>query len=167
MLKVDMKGMQLSTLSRINFCFQKLKDNPPIQWTNNVIDTNSLEKTIQNFANLTSQQQRTFQKKLYWYLDKESTTEARIMLIINYLSALLIKGKNNKISIHRNFTDKIQEIEKFEMDNKDLLHHLNVARDKLYAHIDLDWQTCTKDITFDEFETCINFLNELFDYKVF
>lgn len=88
MLKVEMKVMQISALSRINFYFQKLKNNPPLQWTNNVIDTNSLEKTRQNFANLTSQQQSTFKKELYWYLYKESTTEARIMLIINYLSAL-------------------------------------------------------------------------------
>ncbi len=167
MLKVEMKKMQISALSRINFCFKELKENPPRQWINDVIDANSLEKTKQNYMKLTSQQQNAFKKNLHSYLGKESTTEARIMLIINYLSALLIKGRNNQISIHRNSTDKMQEIEKFEAKNKDLLNRLSTARDKLYAHIDLDWQTYTRAITFDEFEICINFLNELFDYKFF
>ena len=47
------------------------------------------------------------------------------------------------------------------------LHNLKSARDKFYAHIDLDWQKYAKSITFDEFERCIKFLNDLFDYRVF
>ena len=104
---------------------------------------------------------------LYKYLNRESTVEARTMLIINYLSALLIEGRNNQISIHKNFENKMQEIRNFETENKDTLHNLKAARDKLYAHIDLDWQKYAKSITFDEFECCIKFLNDLFDYRVF
>lgn len=161
----EMKAAQISALSRINFCFRKLKDEPPLQWINNVININSIEKTRQNYMELTLQQKIGFKEELYLYLDKESTTEARVMLIINYLSALLIRGRNNHISIHRNFTDKMQKIEKFEDEKKELLDRLKTARDKLYAHIDLDWQTYARGITFDEFEICIKFLNDLFDYK--
>ena len=56
-----------------------------------------------------------------------------------------------------------EEIEAFEKTNNDLLNRLKIARDKFYAHIDLDWQSYTKSITFDEFEICINYLNQLFD----
>lgn len=162
MLKDEIKKLQTSALSRVTFCFKALKKNPPLQWTNDVIG-NNIEDTKQNYKNLALQQKRKFTKTLYYYLYRESTTEARIMLIINYLSALLIKGKNNQISIHKNFTDRIQEIEEFEKTNKDLLNRLKIARDKFYAHIDLDWQSYTKSITFDEFEICINYLNQLFD----
>ena len=41
--------LQISALSRVNFCFYELKKNPPLQWTNNVIDINSLGKTKKNF----------------------------------------------------------------------------------------------------------------------
>lgn len=52
------------------------------------------------------------------------------------------------------------------LQNKEL-HNLKSARDKFYAHIDLDWQKYAKSITFDEFERCIKFLNDLFNYRVF
>lgn len=162
---IEIKEAQISALIKINFCFNKLKQNPPLKWINEVVDNDSLENTKRNFANLTSQQQTAFRNDWYWYLDRESTSEARMMLIINYLSALLKKGKNNKISIYKNFADKKQQIEKFEEENRDLLNRINMVRDKLYAHIDLNWQIYVKSITFDEFEICIGFLNELFDYK--
>lgn len=117
--------------------------------------------------NLSSDEKVSFKETLYKYLDRESTTEARTMLIINYLSVLLIEGRNNKISIHKNFGNKMQEIRNFETENEDTLHNLKSARDKFYAHIDLDWQKYAKSITFDEFERCIKFLNDLFNYRVF
>ena len=161
------KTLQISALSRINFCFKELKNSPPLKWINDVVDEGSLELSIQNYKNLTRAEQASFKKTLYEFLDRQSTTEARIMLIINYLSALLIEGRNNQISIHKNFENKMQEIRNFETENKDTLHNLKAARDKLYAHIDLDWQKYAKSITFDEFECCIKFLNDLFDYRVF
>ena len=163
MLKDEIKILQTSALSRVTFCFKALKKNPPLEWEDNVLDVDSIENTIQNFRNLAPQKQDEFKEDLYQYLDGESTKEAQIMLIINYLSALLIKGKNNQISIHKKFTDRIQEIEEFEKTNKDLLNRLKIARDKFYAHIDLDWQSYAKSITFDEFEICINYLNQFFD----
>lgn len=167
MVDERIKTLQISALSRINFCFKELKNNPPLKWINDVVDEGSLELSIQNYKNLTRAEQASFKKTLYEFLDRQSTTEARIMLIINYLSALLIEGRNNQISIHKNFENKMQEIRNFETENKDTLHNLKSARDKLYAHIDLDWQKYAKSITFDEFECCTKFLNDLFDYRVF
>lgn len=161
------KTLQISALSRINFCFKELKSNPPMKWENNVLDEDSIEISIQNYKNLSRGEQVVFKETLYKYLNRESTVEARTMLIINYLSALLIEGRNNQISIHKNFENKISEIRKFEAENQVTLYNLKSARDKLYAHIDLDWQKYANSITFDEFEICIKFLNDLFDYRVF
>lgn len=133
----------------------------------NVLDEDSIEISIQNYKNLSRGEQVVFKETLYKYLNRESTVEARTMLIINYLSALLIEGRNNQISIHKNFENKISEIRKFEAENQVTLYNLKSARDKLYAHIDLDWQKYANSITFDEFEICIKFLNDLFDYRVF
>ena len=161
------KTLQISALSRINLCFKELKSNPPMKWENNVLDEDIIETSIQNYKDLSRGEQIAFKEMIYKYLNRESTVEARTMLIINYLSALLIEGRNNQISIHKNFENKMQEIRNFETENKDTLHNLKAARDKLYAHIDLDWQKYAKSITFDEFECCIKFLNDLFDYRVF
>lgn len=98
---------------------------------------------------------------------KEIGDHRALATVGDALSALLIEGRNNQISIHKNFENKMQEIRNFETENKDTLHNLKAARDKLYAHIDLDWQKYAKSITFDEFECCIKFLNDLFDYRVF
>ena len=167
MVDERIKTLQISALSRINFCFKELKSNPPMKWENNVLDEDSIEISIQNYKNLSRGEQVVFKETLYKYLNHESTVEARTMLIINYLSALLIEGRNNQISIHKNFENKISEIRKFEAENQVTLYNLKSARDKLYAHIDLDWQKYAKSITFDEFEICIKFLNDLFDYRVF
>lgn len=161
------KTLQISALSRINFCFKELKNNPPMKWENNVLDEDSIETSIQNYKDLSRGEQIAFKETLYRYLNRESTVEARTMLIINYLSALLIEGRNNQISIHKNFENKISKIRKFETENQVTLYNLKSARDKLYAHIDLDWQKYANSITFDEFEICIKFLNDLFDYRVF
>jgi len=161
MSESTIKEMQTSALCRINFCFKKLKETPPLLWKNDVIDNESIEISRKNYRNLSPDKQAAFNKIWYQYMDRESTTEARVMLIVNYLSALLIKGKNNQISIHRNFADKMPEIQEFETNNKELLLRLQAARDKLYAHIDLDWKKYAKEITFDEFQICIDFLNKL------
>ena len=145
------KTLQISALSRINFCFKELKSNPPMKWENNVLDEDSIETSIQNYKDLSRGEQIAFKETLYKYLNRESTVEAR----------------NNQISIHKNFENKISKIRKFETENQVTLYNLKSARDKLYAHIDLDWQKYANSITFDEFEICIKFLNDLFDYRVF
>lgn len=156
------RALQISALSRINYCFYELKKNPPLEWINNVIDKESISNTRENFSKMNMLQQAMFSKELFNYLDRESTTEARIMLIINYLFALLIKSSNNRISIHKNFD--IDKINKFTEENSDLINRLKRARNKLYAHIDLDWIHFAKGITFDEIQKCIDFLNNLFNY---
>ena len=90
MVDERIKTLQISALSRINFCFKELKNSPPLKWINDVVDEGSLELSIQNYKNLTRAEQASFKKTLYEFLDRQSKTEARIMLIINYLSALLI-----------------------------------------------------------------------------
>jgi len=50
---------------------------------------------------------------LYNYLKHESLVEAQIMLIVNYLVALLINSQNNKISIYKNFKNKMDDIQLF------------------------------------------------------
>ena len=157
--------LQISALSRINFCFYELKKNPPRIWVNNVIDSNSLEKTGENYNRLGFIQQTLFNHDLFEYLNKESTTEARIMLIINYLYALLVKSKNNQISIHINHKDYEKEIEMFEKKNGEIISRIKTARDKLYAHIDLNWQEFAKQISFKDIESCIEFLNKILDYQ--
>lgn len=164
MNKSNVKELQLSALSRINFCFFELKKNPPLSWENNILDNESMDNTKNNYFSLNANQQELFNVQLFNYLDRESTTESRIMLLINYLEALLIKGKNNNISIHKSFENYNSEIEEFENQNRDLLNRIKTARDKLYAHIDLDWSSYAKGITFEELEICINFLNKLFNY---
>ena len=156
------RELQISALSRINFCFYELKKNPPLEWINNVIDKESVANTRENYSKMNKLQQAMFSKELFNYLDRESTTEARTMLVINYLSALLIEGRNNNISIHKNFDN--EKINKFTEENRDLINRLKSARDKLYAHIDLDWIHFAKGITFDEIQKCIDFLNNLFNY---
>lgn len=165
MVKSNIRELQMSALSKINFCFYELKKFPPLQWENDIINNESLEKTKEKYKKLNFTQQSSFSKTLFTYLDRESTTEARIMLIINYLFALLIKHKHNGISVHQNFNSK--QIEEFSKSNSDLLARLTNARNKLYSHIDLNYLDYAKGITFDEFQKCIDFLNELFDYRVF
>ena len=48
----EMKAAQISALSRINFCFRKLKNEPPLQWINNVININSIENAV-NYPSMT------------------------------------------------------------------------------------------------------------------
>lgn len=160
----NIKELQISALSRINFCFYELRNYPPMDWINSVINKDSVTSSKENYLKMNKQQQRMFNKDLFKYLDRESTTEARMMLIINYLAALLLKGSNNQISIHNNFSDKIEEIKKFEKENSDLYLRIKIARDKFYAHIDLNWITVVKEISFNELQKCIDFLNKLFDY---
>lgn len=155
---MSINELQISALSRINFCFYELKKNPPREMINAIIDKNSINNSKENYINLSNIQQKQLRRELFKYLDKESTTEARIMLVINYLSALLLEGKNNKISIHNNFDMQNEDIQLFYNDNKNIINKIKTARDKYYAHIDIDWQNYAKDILFDEFEICINYL---------
>lgn len=133
------KTLQISALSRISFCFKELKNTPSLMWENNVFEKDSIEISSQNYRNLSSDEKVLFKETMYKYLDRESITEARTMLIINYLSTLLIEKQNNQISIRKNFGNKMREIRNFETENEDTQHNLKSALEKFYAHIDLDW----------------------------
>ena len=161
----NIQTMQLSALSRINFCFDDLKKHPPLAIELQSGADTTIDIFRDHYSNLDGFHQMLFKNELRHYLHGESITEAKTMLIINYLAALLIKGRNNNISIHKNFAEKAEEIHSFEEENKQILNKIQTARDKLYAHIDLDWASYAKGITFDELDVCVQFLNKLFDYR--
>ena len=103
---------------------------------------------------------------MFAYLLEESLTESKIILIINFLYALLFKdAKHNKISIYENYQDRLADIQKFRKDNKTILENIKTARDKTCAHIDLHWEKELKSISFNEIEVCIKFLNDLLGFK--
>ena len=60
MKQKNIRELQLSALSRINFCFYQLKQNPPLQWINSIINNESLEETKENYLKLDSVQQAVF-----------------------------------------------------------------------------------------------------------
>lgn len=162
MIQAPLKDQQISALGKINFCYNTLKQYPPFGWKHDAIDENSIENTKANLAKLTPDQHQQFLFERDFYFCFNSITHALMMLLVNYLFALLIDIKNNKISIHKNHAT--EEITPFIENNKDLLHRLRLARNKLFAHIDLDWQTTTKNISLDEFKICIDFLNSLLGF---
>ena len=156
--------LQTSALSRINFAYYELKKNPPLKLVLDSVGNTDEEKFINYVSSLTSIELENFKKDMFNYLKNETTTQSRMMLITNYLYALLVKGRNNKISIHNNFENRKEEIEKFLEENKDTIDKLKTIRDKVYSHIDLDWLDYVKNISFEEIETCINFLNSIIGY---
>lgn len=165
MIKATLQKMQKSVLSRIYYCFCTFKQNPIQKWENNLVDENDSNKSISNIQKLSSEEQAAFNKTLYLYVSKQAVTQALLMLVINYLTALLIKGRNNQISIHHNKSIDPECIEKFESEHIDLLKRIKDFRDKYYAHVDLNWQDILKYVSFDELETCINFLIKILDCK--
>ena len=156
--------LQTSALSRINFVYNDLKSNPPVIMVSAVLGKDKKE-SVKNYLSLDLTQQKQFSKELFLYLQRESLTESKIMLIINYIHALLIKTRTNKISIHHNFQHKQVIIDKFEKDNAEILTKIKKVRNKVYSHLDPNWLEDVKNIPFEEIEICINFLNKLFDYN--
>ncbi len=161
-----MKRLQVAALSRINFVFYDLKKNPPVNFVPDA-PGDSIEEKLNNFLSTLSPRERNeFNKEMFHYLGRESLTESKFMLIINYLYALLFRDpRHNQISIYENFQDRIEEIEAFKRANRNTLNKIKTARNKFYAHIDLNWMQHAEGIQFEEIETCIQFLNGLFNYK--
>ena len=54
----------------------------------------------------------------------------------------------------------------FEKKNGEIISRIKTARDKLYAHIDLNWQEFAKQISFKDIESCIEFLNKILDINL-
>ena len=165
-MEITRRVLQLSALSRINFVYYDLKKNPPINFVPDA-PGDTIEEKMNNFLSAMSPQKRNeFNKEMFQYLGKESLTESKFMLIINYLYALLFRDpRHNQISIYENFQDRIEEIEAFKRANQNTLNKIKTVRDKVYAHIDLNWMQYVRNIQFEEIENCIQFLNGLFNYK--
>lgn len=97
------------------------------------------------------------------YLLLDVQLESYRMLIVNYLNALIGRGKNDKISI---FSEKDNpEILNFYKENETNIQELKSMRDKLYAHCDLDFNVVLKAITPEFIEKCLTLLKQVLDYK--
>lgn len=164
MEKSSLIVLQTSALSRINFAYYELMKNPPLNLVLDSVGNTDEEKIINYVSSLTSIELDNFNKDMFNYFKNETTTQSRMMLITNYLYALLVKSKNNKISIHNNFESRKEEIEKFLEVNKETIDKLTTIRNKIYSHIDLDWLKVAKNISFEEIRICIAFLNSMLDY---
>lgn len=92
--------------------------------------------------------------------------ESYKMLIVNYLTALFGKRKNDKISLYNHpIKDQEQAIEQFFKTNADELDAVFRVRDKVYSHVDVDFINACKNISFDFIEKCIDFLRNVLDIK--
>ena len=92
--------------------------------------------------------------------------ESYKMLIVNYLTALLGKRKNDKISLYNHpIKEQEQTIKQFFKTNADELNAVFSVRDKVYSHVDVDFMNTCKNISFDFIEKCIGFLRKVLDIK--
>lgn len=160
----SIKVLQISILSKINFAYYDLRQNPSLKLVLDSNGNNEEEKFRNYVSSLNNDELLEFRKTMFKYLKNETIAQSRMMLIINYLYALLVDGNNNKISIYKNFQDKLEDIKNFENRNKEITDKIKTVRDKVFSHIDANWLECVKNISFEEIETCINFLNNLFNY---
>lgn len=142
-----------------------MKKQPPLERINAIDKSDSLLDAPKIFKGLD-------QKDKYYYLNEtviysyySTLVESKVMLIINYLAALLLKGRNNKVSIHHNHQNDMELIEVFEEENKETLTKLKKARNTVYSHMDPKQASSGENITFVELEKCINFLNDLLKYN--
>lgn len=126
---------QITAFSKIKFVYQDLINNPL---------TMDLAFDIEQF------------------LKFDALTESKKMLIVNYLYALLVKTKNNKISIQNSPGLDQKTISEFVKTQWEILEKIKIVRDKIYAHIDLDWASVAKNISNEEIECCISFLDKIF-----
>ncbi|MDE6200823.1 MAG: hypothetical protein K2M47_02930 [Clostridiales bacterium] len=126
---------QVTAFSKIKFVYQDLIDNPP---------------TVAELIDIEQ------------FLKYDALTESKKMLIVNYLYALLAHTKNNKISVHNNPYLNQTLISEFMQTHGDIVEKIKIVRDKVYAHIDLNWMSVAKNISNDEIQCCIDFLNNIF-----
>lgn len=99
----------------------------------------------------------------------DTQRESYKMLIVNYLMVLLGRRKNDKISICKFYwlNDNKKSIDEFYEQYKDEIDNLQSLRDKVYSHFDLDYITAVNNIKFEFIETCIDFLNNIFQFLRF
>ncbi len=154
--------LQANAINKINFVYNDLKIHPQVKMTFDVPGENMAEKFNYYLSMLTCDEKEDFRKDLREYLRYDAITESKMMLIINYLFALLANGKNNQISIYNNSRLNQANIKQFAQNNSDIINKIKTVRDKVYAHMDLDWLNYVKAIEYEEIERCINFLNDLF-----
>lgn len=93
------------------------------------------------------------------YLIQDTKNESYRMLVINYSVSLIGNKKNDKYSLY--FyppTGKQGEVNKFIEDNQDIINKLYKARNKAYAHFDVDFENQTEKIEYFEIKKIIDFI---------
>lgn len=144
--------------------------------TNNmtVMSAQQLQVTLYSFIQIAFQllikmKEKTEESLLYSIeevLVLNVKQESYKMLIVNYLTALFGRRKNDKISLFNHpIKGQEQVIEEFFKTNADELDGVFSARDKVYSHIDVDFIKACKNISFDFIEKCIDFLRKVLDIK--
>lgn len=155
--------LQVNAISQLNFLYEDLKVHPPRELKIFAPGDNYLDKLENMLSMMNDQGRACFQLECQEHLRQEALAESKKMLITNYLYALLVNTRNNQISIYNNSSLNQSLIEQFVQDNISTIEKIKVVRDKVYAHLDLDWLNYVKTIEYEEIETCIAFLNKLFD----
>lgn len=84
--------------------------------------------------------------------------ESLKMLTINYIVALIGKRKNDKLSLY--YTKIKDDLDKFCEEHKDEYEALELARDKVYSHFDMDYRGKCGIISFSFIEDCIEFIEK-------
>lgn len=97
------------------------------------------------------------------YLLLNVQLESYRMLIVNYLTALIGRRKNDKNSIYSEKENP--KIDNFYEENNAEIKNLEDTRDKLYAHCDLDFNEVLKAISREFIEKCLTLLKQVLDYK--
>lgn len=145
---MTIEDAQLTALENINFCFYDLKRDMPEELCARVYDP--YEKYMYGLES-------------FYYLRFVATLNARFILITNYLNALLGDSHDTGISIHLNYPLEAQE---FEKENKDLIEKIKAAK-RAICSSNYAWMTSKHsfDIGFDEYEICIEFLNNLINFN--
>ena len=90
------------------------------------------------------------------YFEDDTKIESYKMLIVNYIVALLGNRKNDKCSFNLNYPSEIAD---FRKNNADNIENLEVIRDKVYSHFDLDYVEKSKLMSYEFIEQCIEFIS--------
>ena len=162
MLDNQLEILQVNAISQLNFVYGDLKAHPPRELKIVAPGDNNLEKLSNMLSMMNEQERLSFHQECQEHLRQESLSESKKMLIVNYLYALLVNSRNNQISIYKNRDLNRSAIDQFAQENVSTIEKIKMVRDKVYAHLDLDWLNHTETIEYFEIEACLSFLNELF-----
>lgn len=96
------------------------------------------------------------------FLIYDTKTESYRMLVTNYSIALVGYKKNDKYSLYFYPPEgKEQEVKDFIEQNKNVIEKLYKARNKVYAHFDVDYEEQTEKIEYSEIKKIVDFVGSV------